>query len=84
MSKRYGFRSSYIAGSIMLVAGQVLAGFAVELWQLFLTQGVLFGFGLGFIMVSTNPVLSVFALTPQIGTDRHTECLRGIELPAED
>ena len=58
ISKRYGIRCSMAAGTVMLAGGQILAGFARSIWHLYLTQGVLFGFGLGFIMVSSTPVVA--------------------------
>lgn len=61
ISKRYGFRASMITGAIMLAGGQILAGFAKKIWQLFLTQGVLFGFGLGFVSCPLLAAVSWYA-----------------------
>lgn len=49
LSKAYGFRYTMCAGAAMLAGGQIAAGFATKMWHLFLTQGVLFGLGLGFV-----------------------------------
>lgn len=49
LSKAVGFRYTMCAGAIMLAGGQILAGFSKHIWHLFLTQGVLFGLGLGFV-----------------------------------
>ena len=38
----------------MLSGGQILAGFANQIWHLYLTQGVLFGFGLGFVSMRSS------------------------------
>lgn len=50
---RYGTRFNYGLGSILMCAGIVLAGFSTEIWQLYLTFGILFGLGASFVyMVS--------------------------------
>lgn len=49
LSKAVGFRYTMCAGAAMLAGGQILAGFSKHIWHLFLTQGVLFGLGLGFV-----------------------------------
>ena len=33
------------------------ASFATEIWQLFLSQGVCFGWGLGFLYITASPAL---------------------------
>lgn len=40
----------------MYVLAQIFAGLSTKIWQLFLTQGVMFGLGLGLIFVPTVPL----------------------------
>lgn len=46
---RIGTRSTIMVGNVMQFAAGILASFAVNIWQLFLTQGLLQSFGLAFI-----------------------------------
>lgn len=45
-------------GSVLQLAGLLLAAFSTKLWQIYLTQGVLIGFGLAFIAVPSNALVS--------------------------
>ena len=54
----WGPRMSMYAGSMFLGAGFISASFAQRLWQLYLTQGVLVGLGVGFVYIPTIPVIS--------------------------
>ncbi|KAG0327065.1 hypothetical protein BGZ99_008405 [Dissophora globulifera] len=45
IADRFGFRITVIAGTTVMTLSLVLASFAKQLWQLYLTQGVLFGIG---------------------------------------
>src|SRR5207245_1829418 len=47
----YGPRPGMAVGTVLLSLGLVLASFATELWQLYLTQGVMYGLGGGFFFV---------------------------------
>lgn len=40
------------------MSGQILAGFSKQIWQLYLTQGMLFAIGLGLTMVVAGPIVS--------------------------
>ncbi|KAI9026750.1 major facilitator superfamily domain-containing protein [Hyaloraphidium curvatum] len=40
---KYGYRLATLIGSIVLLLAMVLASFATQLWQAYLTQGLLFG-----------------------------------------
>jgi hypothetical protein len=46
-SDRYGNRKVLAFGTIFLPLGFFLAGYSNTLWQLFITQGLIFGFGYG-------------------------------------
>lgn len=40
LSKRWGFKVPMMIGTVSVVAGQILAGFTREIWQLFLTRTI--------------------------------------------
>ena len=46
-----------ITGAILISAGFISASFAHEIWQLFLSQGVLVGFGVGFVSIPSIATL---------------------------
>ncbi|CEP61816.1 Esbp6p LALA0_S04e01354g [Lachancea lanzarotensis] len=52
-----GFRATMCTGVIFLFAGFFLASFATKLWQLYLTQGVLFGLGIALVFVPATTIL---------------------------
>jgi MFS family permease len=56
--RRFGMHVSMCIGLILQTTGYVTAGFTNHVWQLFLSQGVLVGLGVGFIYVPSIPVLS--------------------------
>lgn len=58
LSKTFHWRYSLVLGTVCVVAGQILAGFSREIWQLYLTQGMLFAVGLGLTMVVAGPIVS--------------------------
>ncbi|GAB5588733.1 hypothetical protein Unana1_03633 [Umbelopsis nana] len=43
--QRIGFRAAMAIGTVLAPLGLVLASFATQLWQVYLTQGLLFGIG---------------------------------------
>jgi MFS family permease len=56
--RRFGMHVSMCVGLILQTTGYITAGFTKHVWQLFLSQGVLVGLGVGFIYVPSIPVLS--------------------------
>ncbi|KAI9269223.1 major facilitator superfamily domain-containing protein [Phascolomyces articulosus] len=54
---RFGTRFNYALGSILMCLGLMLAGFSTEIWHLYLTQGLLFGFGCSFLYMSVASVI---------------------------
>lgn len=58
MARTYHWRIPLMVGSVCVTAGQILAGFAHSIWQLYLTQGVLFAVGLGMTMVVSGPIVT--------------------------
>lgn len=55
-TQRYGIRKTMFVGVILESASLISASFASQIWHLFLTQGVLFGMGMGMLFI---PVASV-------------------------
>ncbi|TFK52676.1 putative monocarboxylate transporter [Heliocybe sulcata] len=53
VSRHYTFRTAMWIGIALQVGGLIGASFTKEIWQLFLSQGVACGSGMGFIFVST-------------------------------
>ncbi|KAF8581920.1 MFS general substrate transporter [Ramaria rubella] len=56
LAKRFHFKVPLVLGLIVFVLSQILAGLSTRIWQLFLTQGVLFGFGLGLVFIPALPL----------------------------
>jgi MFS family permease len=58
LSNQYlGSRLSLVIGSFLVFLSMLGASFATQIWQLFLSQGVCFGFGLGFLYLTSSPIL---------------------------
>lgn len=58
LARTYHWRYPLLVGSTCVTVGQILAGFCTSIWQLYLTQGVLFAVGLGMTMVVSGPIVS--------------------------
>ncbi|KAJ9141810.1 Major facilitator superfamily domain, general substrate transporter [Pleurostoma richardsiae] len=66
MAQRYfGLRSTLLLGTVLVFAALFTSSYTTQLWQLFLSQGVCFGWGMGFLY---NPASS--ALPPWFSTWR--------------
>lgn len=64
LSTRYfGLRLTMLMGTLLEVVGLIGASFATEIWQLFLTQGVAFGVGMGFLFVTSIGIPSQWFTT---------------------
>ncbi|CAG8074096.1 unnamed protein product [Penicillium olsonii] len=53
---KYGIRKTMFAGVIFETASFICASFASQIWHLFITQGIMFGLGMGLLFI---PVASV-------------------------
>ena len=58
ISRRYHFKICLWAGALLTGLGLIFAGLSHKIWQLFLTQGVMFGLGIGLIFIPTLPLIS--------------------------
>ncbi|XP_014673533.1 PREDICTED: monocarboxylate transporter 14-like [Priapulus caudatus] len=54
---KYGHRKIVIVGGALAAVGMTLSYFAVDLWILFITYGVIFGSGAGLLMVPSVSIL---------------------------
>ena len=58
VARRFGTQTPMLVGAALLAAGYTSASFAHRIWQLYLSQGVLVGFGVGFVTIPSIAVLS--------------------------
>jgi MFS family permease len=52
-TRRFGTQATLSLGTALEVAGLIGASFASKMWHLFLSQGVAFGIGMGFLFVAS-------------------------------
>lgn len=55
--RKFGTRKTMFLGVVLESLGLICASFATQIWHLFLTQGILLGFGIGFLFVSSVPIV---------------------------
>lgn len=65
-TRYYGTRTTLFIGIFFETASLIGASFATQIWQLFLSQGVCFGLGMGFLFVGS------VAIVPQWFTTRRS------------
>lgn len=58
ITRRYGIHVPMLMGITFQTAGFVAASFATLIWHLYLTQGILVGFGVGFTYIPSIAILS--------------------------
>jgi MFS family permease len=56
-TRKYGTQISLGIGILLETAGLLGASWATQIWQLFLSQGLAFGFGMGFLFVASVGVV---------------------------
>lgn len=52
-TREYGTRTTLLIGTVLEAGALISASFATRIWHLFLSQGVCFGFGMGFLFVGS-------------------------------
>lgn len=57
ITREYGTRVTLLIGVLFETAALLGASFTYEIWQLFLSQGLCFGFGMGFLFVGSVGVI---------------------------
>ncbi|RFU78714.1 hypothetical protein TARUN_3502 [Trichoderma arundinaceum] len=55
--KKFGTRPVMLFGVVLETGSWIAASFAYKIWHLFLTQGVLFGLGMGFLFTATVGII---------------------------
>ncbi|TVY47233.1 putative transporter MCH2 [Lachnellula cervina] len=55
--RKYGTQVALLVGIVLQTAGLLGASWASKIWHLFLSQGLAFGFGMGFLFVSSVGVV---------------------------
>jgi len=58
--QRFGARVTTAMGGLLVSGGLLVASYATELWHLYLTQGVVVGFGYAFIMLPSLALVNVY------------------------
>ncbi|RDW58184.1 hypothetical protein BP6252_13595 [Coleophoma cylindrospora] len=56
-NRKYGIKVTMCIGLILETAALLGASFATQVWQLFLSQGICFGWGMGFLYVGSAAVV---------------------------
>ncbi|KAI9249254.1 major facilitator superfamily domain-containing protein [Phascolomyces articulosus] len=56
LTSRFGLRPVLIVGVLVMVLGLEIAGFTTKIWHLYLTQGLMFGFGTAFLYMAAITV----------------------------
>ncbi|CAF9905442.1 MAG: hypothetical protein ALECFALPRED_000617 [Alectoria fallacina] len=58
LARKFGTQTPMLIGALLLGAGYISASFARRVWQLHLSQGMLVGFGVGFVSIPSIAILS--------------------------
>ncbi|KAJ2714571.1 hypothetical protein H4R19_001661 [Coemansia spiralis] len=56
LADRRGYRTTAYIGTVLCSSAYILASFATKVWQLMLTQGLLFGIGASFLLAPSNSI----------------------------
>ncbi|THU86596.1 MFS general substrate transporter [Dendrothele bispora CBS 962.96] len=51
LAERIGYRITGFIGTVIMCLGLIAASFSTHVWHLYLTQGIMFGFGSGFAFI---------------------------------
>jgi MFS family permease len=57
INEKLGIRFSLLLGTLLVSASMLAASYATQVWHLFLSQGVCFGYGMGFLYITASAVL---------------------------
>lgn len=55
LARRYGIKVPMIIRAALFSAAHLSASFSTRIWQLYLSQGILLGFGIGFTYIPALP-----------------------------
>lgn len=74
----FGTKPAMLIGVVIETASLVSASFATEIWHLFLTQGVLFGTGMGFLFVPSVAIVPQWFSTKRSLANGFATCGSGL------
>lgn len=57
INEKLGIRFSLLLGTLLVSVSMLAASYATQVWHLFLSQGVCFGYGMGFLYITASAVL---------------------------
>lgn len=58
--QRLGARLTSVIGSVLIGGGLLIASFSTDLWHLYVTQGIMVGFGYAFTMLPSLALVNVY------------------------
>jgi MFS family permease len=61
--KRFGTRSTLLFGTLLIFISLLTSSFVNHVWQLVLSQGICFGWGMGFIYITASSILPTWFLS---------------------
>ena len=56
-NEKFGTRITLLIGTLLVAASMLTSSFATQVWQLFLSQGVCFGWGMGCLYITATAIL---------------------------
>lgn len=76
--RKLGTKPTLLVGVVMETASLICASFARQIWQLFLTQGILFGLGMGFLFVPSVGIVPQWFTTRRSLANGISACGSGL------
>ncbi|KAH8174680.1 major facilitator superfamily protein [Sarocladium implicatum] len=77
-TREIGTKPTMLIGVVAEAASLILAGWATQIWHLFLTQGILFGLGMGFIFVPSVAIVPQWFSTKRSLANGFSACGSGL------
>jgi MFS family permease len=77
-TRMYGTRFSLLLGVVLETASLIGASFAKTIWQLFLSQGICFGLGMGFMFVASVGIVPQWFTTRRSLANGFSTCGSGL------
>lgn len=75
--RKFGTKPTMMLGVVLESGSLISASFAWRIWHLFLTQGVLFGLGMGFLFVASVPIVPQWFTTKRSLANGFSTCGSG-------
>lgn len=77
-TRKFGTKPTMLLGVVMEAASLICASFAKKIWHLFLTQGILFGLGMGFLFVPSVGIVPQWFTTRRSLANGFSACGSGL------